>query len=145
MAEAAAPPHWEHYSHGADVGVRGIGRTKAEAFEQAALALAAVVVDDPAKVGASRRVDVQCEAEDDGVLLVDWLNEIVYAMASENCLFGRFHVAIDGSSLRAVALGEPVDVARHAPAVEVKGATFTDLRVERHPDGLWLAQCIVDV
>ena len=36
---------WEHFAHGADVGVRGVGATLNEAFEQAALALTAVVAD----------------------------------------------------------------------------------------------------
>ena len=36
---------WEHFSHGADVGVRGFGISVEEAFEQAALALSAVVGD----------------------------------------------------------------------------------------------------
>jgi tRNA nucleotidyltransferase (CCA-adding enzyme) len=39
---------WEHCPHGADIGVRGIGRSKEEAFEQAALALTAVVTDPDA-------------------------------------------------------------------------------------------------
>ena len=36
---------WEHFPHDADVGVRGFGATAAEAFEQAALALTAVVTN----------------------------------------------------------------------------------------------------
>jgi SHS2 domain-containing protein len=47
--------------------------------------------------------------------------------------------------LRATAWGEPVEVTRHQPAVEVKGATYTELRVQRTEDGGWLAQCVVDV
>ena len=43
---------WEHYEHGADIGVRGFGATKAEAFEQAALAMTAVVAD-PAAIDAA--------------------------------------------------------------------------------------------
>ena len=35
--------------------------------------------------------------------------------------------------------------ARHEPAVEIKGATYTALRVERQKDDTWLAQCVVDV
>jgi len=34
---------WEHFSHDADVGVRGFGATPAQAFEQAALAMSAIV------------------------------------------------------------------------------------------------------
>jgi SHS2 domain-containing protein len=60
-------------------------------------------------------------------------------------LFSRFDVHIAGDSLEADAWGEPIDVARHAPAVEVKGATLTELAVRREPDGRWLAQCVVDV
>jgi SHS2 domain-containing protein len=36
-------------------------------------------------------------------------------------------------------------VARHQPAVEVKGATYTNLLVTHTPDASWLAQCVVDV
>lgn len=36
---------WEHFPHQADIGVRGMGATLAQAFEQAALALTAVIVD----------------------------------------------------------------------------------------------------
>jgi SHS2 domain-containing protein len=42
-------------------------------------------------------------------------------------------------------MGEPVDVERHRPAVEVKGATCTELAVERLADGSFRAQCVVDV
>ena len=65
-------------------------------------------------------------------------------MAVRHMLFGRYEVVIDGERLRARAWGEPVDRDRHAPVVEPKGATFTELKVERH-DGGWIAQCIVDV
>jgi tRNA nucleotidyltransferase (CCA-adding enzyme) len=36
-------------------------------------------------------------------------------------------------------------VARHAPACEPKGATYTALKVARDADGAWSAACIVDV
>ena len=59
-------------------------------------------------------------------------------------LFGRFLVRIEGTRLFASAWGEKIDVARHHPAAEVKGATYTTLRVARE-NGAWLAQTIVDV
>jgi SHS2 domain-containing protein len=60
-------------------------------------------------------------------------------------LFRRFRVRIDGPCLTAQAWGEPIDIARHRPAVEVKGATYTALRVTREESGEWLAQTVVDV
>src|SRR5512143_3323458 len=138
-----APPY-ETFEHDADVGVRGRGATLAEAFANAGLALTAVVAD-PASVRETLSVDLACEAEGDEPLLFDWLNALVFEMATRRVLFARFELAIERGRLRARAFGEPVDVARHAPAVEVKGATWTGLRVARDEGGGWLAQCVVDV
>jgi tRNA nucleotidyltransferase (CCA-adding enzyme) len=134
---------WELFPHGADMGVRGFGRSKEAAFEQAAVALTAVI-SDPESVTAKEMVEVACEAPDDELLLVNWLNALVYEMATRKMLFGRFHVSLDGTALRGQAWGEAIDVDRHDPAVEVKGATCTGLKVAQD-GGHWLAQCVVDV
>lgn len=136
-------PHWEHFDHGADIGVRGYGASPAVAFEQAALAMTAVITD-PASVAQREVVPIRCEAGDAELLLASWLNALVYEMSVRRMLFGRFEAAIDGTRLHGRAHGEPVDVQRHHPAVEVKGATLTELRVAREGDG-WLAQTVVDV
>ena len=138
------PARWEHFAHDADVGVRGVGRTPAEAFEQAALALTAVVTD-PGAVALDERVEIACAEADPEALLFDWLNAVVYEMATRGLVFGRFEVAVRGDRLEASAWGEPVDVAKHQPAVEVKGATYTGLHVRRDGEGAWIAECVVDV
>ena len=134
---------WEHFPHDADIGVVGIGPTKAEAFRQTALALTAVVTDLQ-RVRTRESVPVECRAESDELLLVEWLNALVYEMAVRRMLFGDFSVEIDGTVLRATARGEEVDVPRHEPAVEIKGATLTALQVVHGEQG-WRAQCVVDV
>ena len=101
-AHAAGLPRWEHYPHEADIGVRGIGATREEAFEQAALALTAVVTD-PAGVSPGEALAIDCEAPDDELLLVDWLDALVFAMATRGLLFARFHVTITGHRLTASA------------------------------------------
>lgn len=136
--------HWEHFSHMADMGVRGWGPDPAAAFEQTALALTAVITD-PALVKAEQPVDLQCEAPDLELLLTDWLNALIYEMATRRMLFSRFQVRLQGSELFASAWGEAVDPPRHQPAVEVKGATYTALSVTQEEDGQWVAQCVVDV
>jgi SHS2 domain-containing protein len=135
---------WEHFRHGADIGVRGFGSTPAQAFEQVALAMIAVITD-PAEVKRTRPVEFACRNEDPEFLLVDWLNALVYEMATRRMLFGCFEARIDGDELTATAWGEEVEVSRHCPAVEVKGATLTELQVARAPSGEWMAQCVVDV
>jgi SHS2 domain-containing protein len=123
--------------------VRGIGATQAEAFEQAALALTAVITD-LSTIAPSTAVEIHGEAPDIELLFVDWLNALVYEIATRKMLFSRFEVKLDGLSLTARAWGEPVDVSRHQPAVEIKGATYTALRVAQE-NGQWVAETVVDV
>jgi protein archease len=142
-AVSPALARWEHFPHAADVGVRGFGRTAAQAFEQAALALTAVVTT--AEIAPKAEAQVHCEAPDVELLFVEWLNAIIYEMAVRTMLFSRFSVRIDGTRLDGALWGEPVDVRRHQPACEPKGATYTALKVAQGADGVWSAQCIVDV
>jgi tRNA nucleotidyltransferase (CCA-adding enzyme) len=125
------------------VGIRGRGATLAEAFEQAALALTGIVTDT--EIAAETAVDVTCEAPDVEMLLVEWLNAIIYEMAVRNMIFGRYKVTLSDTSLNGTMWGETVDQAKHAPACEPKGATYTALRVAKDPDGTWSAACIIDV
>jgi len=142
-APARTTTGWEHMAHDADIGIRGFGPTAAQAFEQAALALTAVVTH--AEVRPKVAVEVNCEAPDLELLLVEWLNAIIYEMAVRSMLFGGFTVRIQGTRLDGTLRGEPVDVGRHAPACEPKGATYTALKVAQDPDGTWSAACVVDV
>jgi len=136
--------YWEHYSHPADMGVRGFGKTKAEAFEQAALAMTAIV-SELKKIGLKDNVEICCEQDDEQMLLAEWLNAVIYEMATRKMLFGRFEVIIDGNRLKAKLAGEKIDVKKHRPVVEIKAATFMDLEVKKTKNNLWMAQCIVDI
>jgi len=60
---------WENFPHDADIGVRGEGNNVAEAFEQAALALTAIITD-PEKVRPVETIKIMCEAPCLELLLV---------------------------------------------------------------------------
>jgi tRNA nucleotidyltransferase (CCA-adding enzyme) len=142
--EGEASSRWSHFAHGADIGVRGEGPTAACAFEQAALALTAVVTD-PAGVRPIRHLALSCSAPDIELLLMEWLNTVIFAMATQGLLFCRYSVRLSGTGLIAEAWGEPADRSRHEPAAEPKGATLTELQVGQETSGAWFAQCVVDV
>ena len=136
--------HWQHYSHDADIGVRGTGTRKHEAFEQCALAMTAVITDVES-VAPAHAITVHCQAVNDELLLNEWLNALVFEMATRHMLFSRFRVHIENTQLNATVWGASIDVQRHQPAVEIKGATLTDLKVTHAAEGIWTAQCVVDV
>ncbi len=134
---------WEHFVHEADIGVRGMGQDQAEAFCGTALALTAVIAE-PVNIEPAEIILVHCEAPDPELLLVDWLNALVYEMATRQMLFSRFEVDIQNATLNAHCWGEKIDEQRHQPTVEIKGATYTELSV-RQEHGQWIAQTVVDV
>lgn len=136
--------HWEHFDHRAEIGVAGFGPSAEAAFEQAALALTAILCD-PGSVREDRHVEIRCEESDRELLLVDWLNAVIYKMATLGLVFSRFDVRLDGAELFADAWGEPLDPDRHRPAAEIKGATYTELELDQRSDGGWVARTVVDV
>lgn len=135
--------YWEHFPHGADIGIRGVGGSPVEAFAQAARAVAAAVVD-PAKIAPTRAIEICCSGANLEDLFYAWLNAVIWEMSVRRMLFGTFDVEINDCKLHAIAHGEPVSRGRHEPAVEVKGATFTRLSVRQEGDH-WVAECVVDV
>jgi len=134
---------WSHFAHDADLGLRGSGRSKAAAFEEIAMALTAAVTD-PDSVAAKVTIGLHCHAPSDEILLVDWLNALIYEMDVRKMLFREFSVSITDDVLHAKVTGEPVNREKHHPAVEVKGATFTALTVDQTEER-WVVQCVVDV
>lgn len=145
MCNPVSRARWEHWEHRADIGLRATATTREALFEAMGEALTAVVTEDPASVRTTETIPVSCEAPDDALLLVDWLNALIFEMATRNMIFGSFEVELSGQKLDARVGGETVDRARHQPAVEVKGATYTALVVERDATGTWHGQCVVDV
>ena len=134
---------WEHFEHKADIGIRGYGGTLAEAFEQAALAMTAVVTDTTL-VRPVTSISISCRDSDNETLFYDWLNALIFEMATRKMLFCTFDVTIENGTLDAVAKGEAIDIERHQPSVEIKGATYTELAVYSSA-GQWVAQCVIDV
>ncbi|MFO7562073.1 MAG: archease [Enhygromyxa sp.] len=142
--ESQVEGHFEHFEHGADIGVRGFGATPAAAFEQLGLAVTAIVVDLSALEVLDECVTIELEGAELDELLFDWVDALVFEMSTRSVLFGRFELKIEDQRLRARMWGAPVDRLRHEPAVEVKGPTYTELRVAKQSGG-WVAQCVVDV
>lgn len=138
-----ATADWTHFPHEGDVGVCGRGASMEEAFENAARAMTAAIVPLDL-IEAKTTTRVSCRAANREILLVDWLNAVIYAMATKGMVYRDFSVRIAGERLEGVMRGEKVEPARHEPSVELKGATLTELEVAEE-NGRWRARCVVDV
>ncbi len=134
---------YETFDHGADIGIRGYGKSVEEAFENAAKAMFSVMVEID-EVKPVDREDVSCEALDLETLFVEWLNSLISTSHLREMLFCNFKVEIGANKLNGSAWGEKLDRNRHHMMIEAKAATYSMLRVERK-DNQYIAQCVVDV
>lgn len=137
-----------HFEHEADVGIRGKGKTVEEAFQEAAKAMFDVEVDVE-KVRAVKKVNVECEAANVEELFIEWLNALLSQASLRNMIFSEFKVKIiKDKKMKLVgdAKGEKFDPEKHNIKDEVKGATYSQLKVfQDKKTKKWIAQCIVDV
>lgn len=135
---------YEYFEHQADIGIRGKGKTLAEAFEQAALAMFEIMVETD-KLKSNEFQLVEVEGNDLSELLIAWLSELLFLKDVEGMMFSRFEIeSIDKNKLVAKVYGEPIDSSQHRLKLEVKAATYTQLFIEEKDDN-WIVQCLVDV
>jgi len=134
---------WEHFSHDADIGIRGIGNNIEEAFEMAAKSLTEVITKLE-KISPQIKVQIHCQEDDLEILFYDWINALIYEMDTKKILFNKCHVQINQGRLDAECLGVKINPLTQDLAVDIKGATMTELKVIKIKDQ-WIAQCVVDV
>lgn len=140
--EVSALNAYAYFDHGADIGLVGRGPTLEAAFEAAAAATFAIMVDLSA-VRPATAVRFTFEEADVELALVTWLNRLLAEARAADLVLGRFRVHRHGAHWSGEGWGEPwrADLER---GVEVKGATLTMLAVRRGAGG-WEARCVVDV
>ncbi len=146
---------FETFEHKADIGVRGKGKNTEEAFQECAKAMFGVEVSLK-KVKAMKKVKIQCSAQNNEELLVEWLNALLAQSSIKEMMFSDFKVRIDegkkaGLKLSGWAVGEKFDEKKHQPKLEIKAATYSQVRVfedkgkGKDKSKRFIAQCIVDV
>jgi len=134
---------FQFIDHTADVGILVTAPTLEGLFETSAFALAEIITS----VGSvSCRTVRQFHLEEDEVeiMLVSWLQELLYLLETEGLVFGRFQVNLRDSLLEASAWGEPFDPDIHTVKTEIKAVTYHQLEVVKTDRG-WQAQVIFDI
>ena len=123
------------------------GPTAEAAFAAAAEALLAATVENPGAVQRHPQRRIALEEPDLELLLLRFLNELVYLRDVEELLLRPEHIRLtrgEPERLEAELSGEAIDRDRHSLAGDVKAATAHGLRVEASDDG-WTAAVTLDV
>jgi SHS2 domain-containing protein len=136
-------PNFEFIDHTADIGIIAYGNSIEEVFVNAAYGMFSLIADLE-KVAEVISQQVIAEAPDQEELLVTWLNELLYLFEAEGVIFSRFEIVdLKQQYLRVMAHGEKVDPVRHNLKVQVKAATYHQLKLEKGNN--FRAQIILDL
>jgi SHS2 domain-containing protein len=132
----------------ADVAFQAHGATLGAVFEEAGHAVIETMLDDLGDLRCDERRTVALDEDDLELLLLDFLQELIYLKDAEELLLlpgsvqieqreGRYH-------LRASLTGERIDPTRHRLNVDVKAVTLHRFRLQRTENG-WQATVVLDV
>ncbi|GBD26887.1 Protein archease [bacterium HR30] len=142
------PFRWLEDAPVSDAGFEAWGQTVEECFRSAGDALLALMVANPEAVRDLEERSVAVEHTDLELLLVRFLEELLYYKDAEQLLLRVRHcsISLDTEPLRATALlsGEKIDRDRHWLSADVKAVTLHRLSV-RHEEDRWVATVVVDL
>ncbi len=122
---------WQEIEHTADVELHIWGEDLEDLFTTAARGMFSLITDLE-KVTPQHTEHVTLDAIDAEVLLVNWLNELLYLSEDSGMAFVAVHFeALEATHLEATVRGGPFS----DYLTYIKAATFHDLDIRQTPDG----------
>jgi SHS2 domain-containing protein len=135
------------FDHTGDIGVDLRAVSLEQLFADAALAITEILTD-PALVVSRVSVEVSLSSPEIELLMVDWLNELLYLFETQALLVRSARVTLgrkgEEHRLNATIEGEPFDPGRHPIKVTLKAVTYHALEVVETAGG-WRARVVIDV
>ena len=122
---------FEIIDHTADIGMRAFGNDLKEAFINAARGMFSIItnLDSIHEVIVK---EIKVSAPDKEILLVEWLNELLFYFDTERLLFKRFEiVSLTDTEIQANCYGEKADKSRHEIIRSIKSTTYHMLKIEK--------------
>ena len=133
--------------HTGDIAVSVTGRGVSQLFADASAAFTDSITTLD-RVEPKRPEEVDLDAPELDLLLVDFLSELLYRFDTRGWLTRHAEVELHekdgGWTLQGTLRGERLDPARHLIKVLIKAVTYHGLHVEQ-ADGLWSATIVFDI
>ncbi len=115
--------------HTADVGVEAYGESLEETFSNAALGFFEIMTDT-SKIEEKETREIEAKGEDLKSLLYDFLEQFLILHDSENLIFTRVEIKINGNELVGKVWGDVFDSTKHEDRTQVKAITYHDMSIE---------------
>ena len=129
---------FEFLEHMADAYIAAYGRSLAEAFENAALAMFETMTDT-AKVEPKIEDEIEVEGFDEQSLLYNWLESLIVKFEMTGNLYSKFKITdiekTDGEfRLKAKVWGEQFNPEKHPQKVGIKAVTYHRMEIKKEPE-----------
>ncbi|MBP1929298.1 SHS2 domain-containing protein [Methanolinea mesophila] len=128
--------------HTADVKLRVEAGTLEELFSEAVRALMATMYGSVEP--GTRAVSVEVHSADLEGLVHDLLSEALFLSDVEEVVFSSARLTIGKDSVSGILLGEPFDPSRHRGGSEVKGISYSGMKIGKEDD-TYILDVILDV
>ncbi|WP_342675992.1 archease [Methanofollis sp. UBA420] len=120
---------FEELPHQADVRVRVRAEDCNALFAEAARAMFSIMYVTCDKGEVERSISVT--SDDVPSLMIDFLSELLFVSEVDRVVFSSFDVSITGTNLTATARGEPFSREKHLGGMEIKGVSYSGLKIFR--------------
>jgi SHS2 domain-containing protein len=124
---------YEELEHTADIRLRVRSPSPETLFAETALAMMEIIYGKSRPGTVERTIDLGAENTEN--LLLDFLSEVLFISEVEYIVFSSATVHISGNSLNALLTGEPFDPERHRGGTEIKGISYSGLRIVKEDEG----------
>lgn len=135
---------FEYLDHKADLIISVEGNDIIELFYLSAKALFKFIFNkEPLK--NEKLIKINISADNIEMLLVKWLNELLFIFENKNIFFCEFEInMLQENSLKAKAWGQKIENINKFAGKEIKAITYHQLKVAQIGKK-WLAQFLVDI
>ncbi len=132
--------------HTADLMVEVESRTLSGLFEEALKALSFLYGKGPiAKNKKRKKIKIELKAETPEELLVSFLNEVIFLTERERVVFPLGKVTIVKESPSGLSLTASIFNDKIHPLIEIKSATYHNLKISKSSGERWQTKIIFDV
>ncbi len=134
MAENLPVKLYEQIPHTADLALKVYGPDLKGLFENAAFGMFDIILEKEGPV-SGKKVKIEVSAPDEGTLLIDWLNELLYVYRETRSSLGGFSVnSVTSTWVSGTAFTG--DKGETGEKKEIKAATYHDVKIRPSGDGL---------
>lgn len=131
---------YQFLEHTGDIKLKAWGQNPENLFQNITLGMLEILKPE-IKKGEMKKRKIEVRAENLELLLVDFLNELLYQMDINQEAYQDFKFKIfDNKKIEAELSGKPLK----SFGLEIKAATYNELKIQKK-DNLWQGEIVFDI